>query len=276
MLDPLCQAAENGELTELRRLLAAGHDANKACGNFGALYHAIRVLPHQKQKDVSGCVRALVEAGAEIDRAWDGGETAFFTACAEGRPDVVRYFIERGANICAALETGFNSLHLIAAEAGGRPLNARLTTTVDGVRRTIVDPEEIKSILGSHPDAEYAAYLEIVGLLIKGGIEVDALDRNRQSALFQAAGSGSPDIIAMLLEAGANPNLKDRWGLSALHYASRNGHSHAMDTLIKGQADVNARDSAGFTPLHEAAEHGHVTALSILLAAKADPDATLG
>jgi ankyrin repeat protein len=44
---------------------------------------------------------------------------------------------------------------------------------------------------------------------------VNALDRNRSTALHAAATASRVDIVAILLEAGADPRLRDKQGYFA-------------------------------------------------------------
>lgn len=55
------------------------------------------------------------------------------------------------------------------------------------------------------------------------GVDVNACDYDRRSALHVAAAEGHVRIMKLLLERGGSPTLRDRWGLSAIDEAKRRG-----------------------------------------------------
>jgi ankyrin repeat protein len=86
-------AADNGDVTRLQDLIRAGAnpDAVGVMGDATALIHACDA----GRIDVA---RALLDAGADIDRQSDLGDTPLTCAVAIQNVDLVRLLVERGAN----------------------------------------------------------------------------------------------------------------------------------------------------------------------------------
>ena len=62
-------------------------------------------------------MRALIEAGADINKATDNGATALYIGAENGHEAVVRALIEAGADVNKARDNGGTPL-LIAAQVG--------------------------------------------------------------------------------------------------------------------------------------------------------------
>ena len=67
--------------------------------------------------------------------------------------------------------------------------------------------------------------------LLRAGANTDAQDRNGETALIQAAGSGRKDIVEKLLAFGADRALIDHRGMTALQHAEEGGHSKIVSLL---------------------------------------------
>ncbi|MDP2625177.1 MAG: ankyrin repeat domain-containing protein, partial [Candidatus Peregrinibacteria bacterium] len=133
-----------------------------------------------------------------------------------------------------------------------------------GKEVTFTDPEEIRRLIGSHPDDEFNSYLSVANFLLKEGYDVGTKNSNDQTALFTAIGSQVPEMVTILFESGAKHNLKDKWGLSPLHYACRKNMTGVVNQLLDRGAEINAADGWGFTPAHEAVLSEALEAVTLL------------
>src|SRR6266404_5846559 len=88
---PIIGAAREGDVLAIADLVSKGADVNARGGVNGwtPLMHAIH-------KNQSGSVRALLDAGADLN-ATAGHETALTMAAAYGYADIVRLLLDRGA-----------------------------------------------------------------------------------------------------------------------------------------------------------------------------------
>ena len=69
------------------------------------------------------------------------------------------------------------------------------------------------------------------------GLDPNACDYDRRTALHIAAAEGHTRMMRMLLERGASPRLPDRWGCTAIDEAKKRGSIEHVLMLSKA-ADV--------------------------------------
>jgi thiosulfate/3-mercaptopyruvate sulfurtransferase len=106
---PLMQAAHQGEVAIIGKLLAAGArlDAKNADGN-NALWLACA-------GDRLKAIDALVEAGIDIDNRNLNGATALMYASSSGKAGVVAHLLASGADTAAETLDGFTALDMAAS-----------------------------------------------------------------------------------------------------------------------------------------------------------------
>ena len=63
--------------------------------------------------------------------------------------------------------------------------------------------------------------IEIIGLLLSRGFEVDSRDEKCTSPLMYTASNGHEGAFQMLIQNGADPSLKSNKGYSLLHFAAQ-------------------------------------------------------
>jgi ankyrin repeat protein len=141
--------------------------------------------------------------------------------------------------------------------------------------------------------------LEAIKKHLKGGADVNAVNKQGYTALHLATRRGQKDAAALLLEKGANVNA-ERKGKTTLDFAVKNeeiaallrekggktgkeikaegsifsaaqsGLVDAVKTHLAAGVDVNGKNKGGYTALHLAAKKGHIEVAKALLEAKAD------
>jgi hypothetical protein len=103
----------------------------------------------------------------------------------------------------------------------------------------------------------------IVDALLTGGANVDARDKQKATALMNAAEFGHLADLKRLLSAGAAVNLQDVNGDSALIRAARFHQTEAVKALLDAHADLFVTSSLG-TSLDEAAKHDFVDVIDLI------------
>jgi ankyrin repeat protein len=179
-------------------------------------------------------VRAGVAAGLDVNCSSAKGLTPLMAAVWTGdRDDVVRFLLERGADVAAAQPSnGWTALTY---------------ATVNGRTRST-------ALLSETPSAR-------------------TLARSDWKALHYAVQYRSPDGVRALLALGAPVDATDDTGRTALHRAVGKSDAAMVDLLLAGGAAVAVADPEGWTPLHVAATRAHVGNVEALLRAGADPHA---
>ncbi len=96
--------------------------------------------------------------------------------------------------------------------------------------------------------------------------------QNLSAALSDAIFYGKADIVGLILKAGLDPNSQDRDGSRWLTVAVYSRDSRAVQKLVDAGADVNAVDSRGETALFQAVRNRDIQTIKVLMKANARTD----
>ena len=131
-------------------------------------------------------------------------------------------------------------------------------------------------------DACRSGDLSTVETVLAASPNLDARQRQGQTALIWAAAAGHDAVLRRLIDAGADWRATTDLGYSALQLAARQGHQTTCDVLIDAGADVNAAIKPkkkgerwprnGLSPLMLAVESGHFALALHLVRRGADPN----
>lgn len=106
-------------------------------------------------------------------------------------------------------------------------------------------------------EAAYKGDIAAVQSHVSKGNDVNAKNRDGQTALIIASWRGQGAIARLLVDKGADVNAKDGKGHTALMLASERGYLELARLLVDRGADVNAKDERGRTALRQAAASGY-------------------
>jgi ankyrin repeat protein len=142
-------------------------------------------------------IRALIDAGADLDVQGDNGETPLIAAIIEGHELVATLLIDRGADIQARNKGGFTPLHAAAyvnAVEIAEQLLSRGADVKDQMNKAGVTPLSVASEEG-HPG--------LVKVLIDHGADLEAAEMNGYTPLTRALWRGQKEVVALLQRSGA-------------------------------------------------------------------------
>jgi len=144
-----------------------------------------------------------------------GGYTPLHIAANAGKPDIVEYLLDQGAEVDAAGFWGETPLML----------------------------------------AGYNGEAETVRLLVDAGASLTVGDRHDQTALHYAAWGNNPDTMLVLIDAGADLEQRNYLGETILLIAAHETNIEAIQVAIDAGADLEAVDDTGGTAVGLALVH---------------------
>jgi ankyrin repeat protein len=141
--------------------------------------------------------------------------------------------------------TGMNLLD----EVGAGNVEAVRSMLADSAETEVRDAEgRTPLLLATHQDK-----VEIAGLLIEAGADVNAKDAIHDTPFLYAGGEGRDAILRLILATGKG-NLRDtnRYGGVALIPAAHHGHPSTVRILLGTDIDIDHVNNLGWTALIEA------------------------
>lgn len=268
---PLYLAIDANDRARIEDLLIQGVDIEQtwtsdAGRTYRPLAYAARTGPNADPKRIEA-IAMLLEAGVDT--------TVRAPLVEAESAEVITLLLDNGADpdqTCQACPTSLRgTVPLILRAVSGQA--AAVSAIADGNANMEIGSGKqgtaLHLVLGSpyrsrHLDEQTT--MDTMTALIDGGINVDATDKWRRSALFNAVTSSPPQNyvqpVLLLLRVGADPALKDKSGLNPLMVAARNDDARkAPQDLFKayfsGGGDIALLDYdlAGRNALYYATQH---------------------
>ena len=225
-----------------------------------------RLVDAARGRDASG-VRALLDAGADVNVRQPDGATALHWAAHWDDAEMARLLVRAGADVDAAGAYGVTPLSLAAANASA--------ALVEFLLEAGADPNAVRDS-GETPlmRAASTGSVAAVEVLLAAGADADAADpAGGQTPLMLAASGRHPDVVAALVARGADVEARSRLGSTPLLFAAREGDLVSARRLVAAGADVDAAMPDGTSALIVATVRGQVPVARFLLEAGADPNA---
>jgi ankyrin repeat protein len=268
-MTPLSSACERGHLGVAQVLV--DHEGVEALGmtpgtRSTPLHHAAR----EGREDV---VKFLLSKGADANIQRVDGWTPLIDASSNGHVGVARILLEHmgGEGIDTRFSQGKTGLYY-AARNGHEDMVALLLSK--GASATIASNEGLTPLM----QASIEGHVGVARLLLEhmGGQGVDTTDNAGRTALHHAVLSMHDEVLTFLLAKGADPNITDLYGRTALAHACYRCHWYIVLILVKhmGQDALETRDNEGRTPLYLACGRKNWKWVRIFLLAGADPTTT--
>jgi glutaminase len=196
-----------------------------------------------------GAIHRMVVRGFDQNVADYDGRTPMHLAAAEGRAQVVEYFIDNGAAINpldrwgnTPLDDALRHQHLCVAQqlaANGAKSGGSSDSDLGhvGKQRTpaVGESKDIVEVIYAASEGD----LKALQRLVARGAALDGTDYDYRTPLHLAAAEGQEAVVQYLLDHRAPIDSRDRWGGTPLDDARRHGHQR-LAALLENQHCASA------------------------------------
>ena len=293
---PLLIACNTGQTESVKVLLELKADPNIAnIDGCTSLHSAVAANSSTK------VLQTIINHGAKLNATNTRGRTALLLSCFYGQMDAVKVLLEAGADPCIADEEGFSCLHAaIDGQCSKDTLQALIdhgvhvdTKRKDGTNALLSacrrgQSECVKFLVKSgadvnidKPNGDTSLHVAVRGhchkealqTIIQQGVNVNAINKNSQTALIHACDTAQTESVTQLLKTNADSNISNASGYTSLHAAVLgNCACGTLQEIIAHGANVNAQHIDGKTALWLACSYRQQDSVRILLKATANPN----
>ncbi|GFF54269.1 hypothetical protein IFM58399_09785 [Aspergillus lentulus] len=217
--------------------------------------------------DCPEVVRWLLDRGANVDQVGEYQRTPLHMASIEGNDGIVLILLKNRAQIDPLDSDSQTPLLLACANLQGEVMKTLFyhcasTTTVDSSGRGC-----LHHVVQGHDQLgegskSFPEYLEY---LAGRGAVVDQEDHHGSTPLMDACQGQNPELIQTLLDLGADINRKGHMGWTPIFYACKKPDNGSLDLLLRRGADVTVTMTGEYTPLHAVCSWGIISNVRLLL-----------
>jgi len=212
-------AAENGELEKIQKLLKANPDLVFSKNNYGIT--PLFVAAANGHRDG---VALLFANKAEVNAKTGAGATPLYIAAQDGYKDVAELLLANKADVNAKTDHGQTALQAAASNGHKEVVEMLLANQAEVNAKT--DQGETALEVAANK-----GYKEVVALLLANKADVNTRDNRGITPLHMAAAMGHKEVAELLLANKAEVNARDNDGNTPLHAASSRGHKDVAELL---------------------------------------------
>lgn len=224
----LRSAADEGDVVNVKRLIAAGADLN-ASDAYG--YRAIHFAARKQGEQGAEIVRLLIAAGAKVDWVDSEGSTPIYAAAEAGNVEAIEALLAAGANpntpnkrgwlpIERALNYPGFSKAVKALIRGGANVNLPDSFGDPLVSRVVMVGDDV----------------DLLNDFLKAGASVNACSTTGRQPIHSAAFWNRPALLKAMIAAGANVNATDGAGMRPIDLARKNKSVEIVNILLAAGA----------------------------------------
>lgn len=189
----LCQAAANGDLITIKKIL----EENKGLDINSGDYDYRTPLHLAAAEGKLETVKFLIEKGAKINSLDRFKNTPIQDALRSSHHEVVEFLQKNGAKSFYSIGNKVNMMMSTIQSGDKKLLQNLLLVSPELINATDYDRKTALHLAASIGD------LEIVSILVEKGADVNALDNSDQAPIHDALRGGHTEIVSFLLSKGA-------------------------------------------------------------------------
>ncbi|XP_021771247.1 uncharacterized protein LOC110735376 [Chenopodium quinoa] len=242
-------------------------------------------------------IRALLEAGCDINSRTNSGDTALMISAKFKQEECLRVLAAAGADFGLINDVGFSVASIASSnkwslgfqetilqviKAGKVPQSSNFSTFSPLLFAAQVGDTEALKILLAQPEIDInqpddngftavlltalKGHVESFRLLVYAKADVKRSTKSGDTVITLSELSCTRDLFEkVLLDYALEMDNRYAVGFHALHCAARQGDLGAVQLLTSKGYDVNAADGDGYTPLMLAAREGHAQICKLLI-----------
>gem|GEM_PF-304783 len=264
-------------------------------GKPGAVLRRERMLAAATNGDVK-TLKAVLSKKTDVNYREDKGDPALILATRNGHKDAAKVLLDNGADvdatdreggrtslILAYLNKDYDTLDMLLTKGANPALAGKDGKTLPPMAACEGDTRAMELLCAKGPTLDmraqnrivYSAVIcgkpEVLDLLARQGIDLDAKNAGGETVLCSAAYLGLTNMVGALLDKGADINVpEDQYGWTPLMIAVGQGHDAVAKLLFDRGADCNYKAKDGETVLMVACRKGNAEMVKGLLEKKID------
>ena len=205
------------------------------------MMYYIRINDLQKKEKYFKIIKLLIKSGTNLNIKTNYNYTLLTMAIQSNDVEVVKLFIKYGANINK--KNGFGETPLMIALHGGFRVDEIIKLLIkSGAKMNLRDNYGDTAL---HQSCELKNNKLLVKYLIRYGCNVNQLNSEKETPLFNAVNFGSVPVYKILIQAGVNINARNANNQNVLMRAINSTNTKSVRKLLKYGADINMNDLYG-------------------------------
>lgn len=229
--DALLLAAYRNETIEVFNFLTQNGFKTDAKTSGGR--SALSIAAYRNSAEI---IQLFLDAGNDVNEADDEGKTPLFYAAERNSAENVALLLAAGADVNAKDKEG-NTPLLVAAgrdRSGAEDIIKAFVEAGADIKAT--NDDGVNTVLAA---ADIGHSIDVVKSFVMGGADVNAVDGDMMSPLMYVALKGEdPILVSYLLDSGANAKLADDFGDTAANFIEENKKLSGTNALLLVQAAV--------------------------------------
>lgn len=169
-------------------------------------------------------IKALIEAGANLEEKTTTGFTALHLAASRAAPPAMQALLEASPESSAAKHAVATALHICVNQGRRSQLLKKHPQILNYIK---TERPQRSSLMSFATQLKIATEWDetTLRMLLAAGADVSARDDGGYTPLHWAVMYATPNSVQMLLDAGADPNLLDNYDRTAIQLFLSYGHT---------------------------------------------------
>lgn len=257
---PLSRAVDENKSNLVAAMLERIRDTREKSATF-KLVSMVAIPPHNGttlfltaiERGNTDIVRMFLDAGADPNAIYRMLDSPLNTAIRMGALDLIEILLQKGADPTLKTQVSGGPFHVLSycrAEVAKTRNPKRKHDEMEGPLLSTEVEIEAAAAPGTAVREKVWTFLKIAKLLHHSKAEIDAFDFTGTTPLIRAILCNNMQYASLLVNLKASPNKRDRIGMTPAHYAAFWGSRILMKKLIKAGMSLIIPDRLNRKPIY--------------------------